>query len=48
MTNQGPTPVDHQASIVQDLAGVPVLFRWISNAPARGILEVSGKREVLP
>jgi hypothetical protein len=42
MTNERLAPVDHQTSIVQDLAGVPVLFRWISYSPARGTQKANG------
>jgi hypothetical protein len=34
MTNERPTPVGHQAPSAQDIAGVPVLFRWMGYSPA--------------
>jgi hypothetical protein len=36
MTNERPASVDYQASIAQDLACVPVLFRWMSKPKANG------------
>ena len=41
MTNERPTPVDHQATCVQDIAAVPVRFRWMAYSPARGIQEAN-------
>jgi hypothetical protein len=41
MTNKRPVPVDQQASSTQDLAGVPVRFRWMAYSPARGIQEAN-------
>jgi hypothetical protein len=48
MTNKRPAPVGHQALSAQDLAGVPVCFRWVGYSPARGLQEANGYREVRP
>jgi hypothetical protein len=42
MTNERPAPVGHQASSAQDIAGVPVLFRWMGYSPAQGIQKANG------
>jgi hypothetical protein len=42
MTNERPTPVDHQATCVQDIAAVPVRFRWIGYSPVEGTQKTNG------
>ena len=42
MTNEKPASVGHQTSSAQDIAVVPVLFRWMGYSPAEGIQKANG------
>jgi len=42
MTNARPASVGHRTLSAQDIAGVPVLFRWVGYSPAEGIQKANG------